>query len=71
MYGLIGFLRGGNWNNETNAGLLASNMNNVPGNTNNNIGFRCVVVSTTFFGKMVVTVRVFCVQVPFLNKGFR
>lgn len=35
------FLRGGNWNNETNAGVFALNLNNSPTNTNNNIGFRC------------------------------
>jgi hypothetical protein len=35
------FLRGGNWNNETNAGAFALNLNNSPTNTNNNIGFRC------------------------------
>jgi len=36
-----GFIRGGNWNNASNAGLFALNLNNAPSNTNNNIGFRC------------------------------
>jgi len=35
------FLRGGNWNNTTNAGAFALNLNNTTGNQNNNIGFRC------------------------------
>ena len=35
-------LRGGNWNNNTNAGAFTLNLNNSPTNTNNNIGFRCV-----------------------------
>jgi len=35
------FLRGGNWNNTSNAGAFALNLNNTPGNQNNNIGFRC------------------------------
>jgi hypothetical protein len=37
-------LRGGNWNNDVNAGVFASNLNNAPTNTNTNIGFRCVFV---------------------------
>ena len=37
-------LRGGNWNNDVNAGVFASNLNNAPSNTNTNIGFRCVFV---------------------------
>ncbi len=35
------FLRGGNWNNTSNAGAFALNLNNAPANANNNIGFRC------------------------------
>ena len=35
------FLRGGNWNNGTNAGSFALNLNNTPGNQNNNVGARC------------------------------
>ena len=34
-------LRGGNFNNGTNAGPLTVNGNNEPSNSNNNIGFRC------------------------------
>lgn len=34
-------LRGGNWNNGTQAGAFAVNLNNAPSNSNNNIGFRC------------------------------
>ena len=34
-------LRGGNFNNGTNAGPLNVNGNNEPSNANNNIGFRC------------------------------
>jgi hypothetical protein len=34
-------LRGGNWNNGTNAGAFTLNLNNDPSNTNTNIGFRC------------------------------
>jgi hypothetical protein len=35
-----GFIRGGNWNNGTNAGAFALNLNNAPTDTNTNIGFR-------------------------------
>lgn len=38
---LRGFIRGGNWNNGANDGAFALNLNNAPGNTNTNIGFRC------------------------------
>ena len=41
------FLRGGNWNNGANAGAFTLNLNNAPGNTNNNIGFRCARYSLT------------------------
>ena len=34
-------IRGGNWNNGSNAGVFALNLNNAPSNSNNNIGFRC------------------------------
>lgn len=33
-------LRGGNWNNGSNAGLGALNLNNARSNANSNIGFR-------------------------------
>lgn len=36
------FQRGSNWDNTTDAGVFALNLNNAPTNsTNNNIGFRC------------------------------
>lgn len=31
---------GGNWNNGANAGVWMLNLNNVRGNSNNNVGFR-------------------------------
>jgi hypothetical protein len=34
---------GGNWNNGSNDGRFALNLNNAPSNTNNNIGFRCAL----------------------------
>lgn len=34
-------IRGGNWNNGTDAGVFAANGNNNPSNSNNNIGLRC------------------------------
>ncbi len=37
---LHGFIRGGNWNNNDNTGVLTLNLNNSPDNSNNNIGFR-------------------------------
>lgn len=33
-------IRGGNWNNTSNAGLFYLNLNNVRSNVNTNIGFR-------------------------------
>jgi len=46
------FLRGGNWNETTNAGAFTLNLNNNTGNQNNNIGFRCasdpVAISSSF-----------------------
>jgi len=35
-------LRGGNWNNTSNTGAYATNLNWNTGNSNNNVGFRCV-----------------------------
>lgn len=40
------FLRGGNWNETTNAGAFTLNLNNNTGNQNNNIGFRCASDTT-------------------------
>lgn len=36
------FQRGGNYENEDNAGVFALNLNNAPSNSNDNIGFRCI-----------------------------
>ncbi len=33
-------IAGGNWNNGTNAGVWELNLNNVRGNSNDNVGFR-------------------------------
>lgn len=33
-------ISGGNWNNGSNAGVWALNLNNVRSNSNNNVGFR-------------------------------
>ncbi|MBA3836478.1 MAG: hypothetical protein C0499_02310 [Zymomonas sp.] len=33
-------IAGGNWNNGANAGVWTLNLNNVRGNSNNNVGFR-------------------------------
>jgi hypothetical protein len=38
-------ISGGNWNNTSNAGVWAFNLNNVRGNSNNNVGFRSDSVS--------------------------
>jgi len=38
-------ISGGNWNNAANAGVWAFNLNNVRGNSNNNVGFRADSVS--------------------------
>lgn len=34
-------IRGGNWNNGSNAGIFDVALNNLPSNFNNQIGFRC------------------------------
>ena len=45
-------IAGGNWNNGANAGVWALNLNNVRGNSNNNVGFRAdsVTPRTLIFG---------------------
>jgi hypothetical protein len=43
-------LRGGNWNNGTNAGAFTLNLNNSSGDSNTNIGFRCVLVGVGRLG---------------------
>ena len=45
-------LRGGNWNNGVNAGAFTLNLNNSSGNSNTNIGFRCVYRPQIFERKM-------------------
>lgn len=40
-------ISGGNWNNGSNAGVWALNLNNVRGNSNNNVGFRSDSVPNT------------------------
>lgn len=42
-----GLIVGGNWNNGSNNGRWASNFNNTPTNTNNNIGFRCALLEAS------------------------
>ena len=39
-------ISGGNWNNSSNAGVWALNLNNNRSNSNNNIGFRSDSVSS-------------------------
>ena len=43
-------LRGGNWDNGTDAGLFAVNLNNGPSNWNTNNGFRCCRSSAYIHG---------------------
>lgn len=40
LFSLRAALVGGSWNNGTNAGVFALNLNNSPTNTNNNISLR-------------------------------
>ena len=39
-FNMLCAISGGNWNNGSNAGVWALNLNNARGNSNNNIGFR-------------------------------
>jgi len=48
-----GFIRGGNWNNGSNDGVETLNLNNMPVNTNNNIGFRCARLRTHYFARIL------------------
>lgn len=52
-------IRGGNWNNGSNAGVFALNLNNAPSNSNNNIGFRCAEYSFAGLSKKAALARVF------------
>ncbi len=38
-------ISGGNWNNSSNAGVWALNLNNVRSNANNNVSFRADSIS--------------------------
>ncbi|NCU26597.1 hypothetical protein EOM86_07740 [Candidatus Nomurabacteria bacterium] len=38
---MLCLISGGNWNNTSNAGVWALNLNNNRTNSNNNVGFRC------------------------------
>lgn len=40
-------ISGGNWDNGSNAGVWALNLNNARGNSNNNVGFRADPVPAT------------------------
>jgi hypothetical protein len=44
------FLRGGNWNNGSNAGAFAANLNWSGSTSNNNVGFRCARYLSHRFG---------------------
>jgi hypothetical protein len=65
------FLRGGNWNNTSNAGAFTANLNNTPGNTNNNIGFRCASDLTHFAYTRKVNARTSGVYLRIHIRGFR
>lgn len=47
-------IRGGNWNNASNAGVFNLNLNNLRSNVNTNIGFRVacawVIIERAFHG---------------------
>ena len=47
----IAALRGGNWNNGSNAGVFALNLNNAPSNSNNSIGFRLRNAASSDLGR--------------------
>jgi hypothetical protein len=40
-----GCMRGGNWNNDSNAGVWNLNLNNARSNSNDNVGFRPIRTS--------------------------
>jgi hypothetical protein len=46
--GINAAIFGGNWNNTSNSGSRASNWNNSPANSNNNISSRGVCEDTSF-----------------------
>jgi hypothetical protein len=63
-------LRGGNWNNDVNAGVFAANLNNAPTNTNTNIGFRCVFVPCLWIETRVKNLRVRSERVLLFHLAF-
>lgn len=46
-------ISGGNWNNNTNAGVWNVNLNNYRTNSNNNIGFRSADFDSFIFPKIL------------------
>lgn len=63
-------IRGGNWNNDVNAGVFAANLNNAPTNTNTNIGFRCVFVPCLWIETRVKNLRVRSERAMFFHLAF-
>lgn len=53
-------ISGGNWNNGSNAGVWALNLNNVRGNSNNNVGFRADPLPATPHAATAVRQRGSC-----------
>jgi hypothetical protein len=45
-------IRGGNWNNSSNAGVFALNLNNARSIVNNNVGFRPACACVMFLERM-------------------
>jgi hypothetical protein len=45
-------ISGGNWNNGSNAGVFALNLNNTSGNSNDNVGFRDCGHGMTSHGRL-------------------
>lgn len=50
-------ISGGNWNNGSNAGVWALNLNNARGNSNNNVGFRADPLPATPYAATAVRQR--------------
>ena len=47
-------LRGGNWNNQANAGVFELNLNNARTNANGNIGFRAAFLRSPSNNVMLI-----------------
>ena len=61
---------GGNWNNSSNAGLSALNLNNVAANSNNNAGLRdCGVLSDTSIDDDTDFIGIHCPALSEINRG--